>query len=159
MPVCHGSGGLAAQHRFGARSGASIIFLGVFKLVIGVFFGESLVGLLKRFPTALLGVMVIAAGMELLSVGESLNTTGARDIRKAVAGQGGLTGEDMGPMLSDFERKKRWMVMMVTVGLLVGFKNDAVGFLGGLLCHWAFEIPAVVERGVTRWREGRVRLE
>lgn len=26
MPVCHGSGGLAAQYRFGARSGASIIF-------------------------------------------------------------------------------------------------------------------------------------
>ncbi|PWY77674.1 sulfate transporter [Aspergillus eucalypticola CBS 122712] len=159
MPVCHGSGGLAAQYRFGARSGASIIFLGVFKLVIGVFFGESLVGLLKRFPTALLGVMVIAAGMELLSVGESLNTTGARDIRKAVAGQAGLTGEDLGPMLSDFERKKRWMVMMVTVGLLVGFKNDAVGFLGGLLCHWAFGIPAAVEWGARRWREGRVRLE
>ncbi|KAL8636843.1 MAG: hypothetical protein Q9226_009199, partial [Calogaya cf. arnoldii] len=34
MPVCHGSGGLAAQSRFGARSGASIIFLGVIKLVL-----------------------------------------------------------------------------------------------------------------------------
>ncbi|KAK7899876.1 hypothetical protein LTR67_003622 [Exophiala xenobiotica] len=33
MPVCHGSGGLAAQYRFGARSGASIIFLGLLKLM------------------------------------------------------------------------------------------------------------------------------
>ncbi|RAK99378.1 putative sulfate/molybdate transporter [Aspergillus ibericus CBS 121593] len=165
MPVCHGSGGLAAQYRFGARSGASIIFLGVFKLLIGLFFGESLVGLLKRFPTALLGIMVIAAGLELVSVGESLNTTGARDLRKAghgLIGDGliGNEAQEIGPMLSDYERKKRWTVMMVTVGLLVGFKNDAVGFVAGLLCHWAFEIPALVERVKARW-EGRrgVRLE
>ena len=36
MPVCHGSGGLAAQYRFGARSGASIILLGLVKLLIGL---------------------------------------------------------------------------------------------------------------------------
>ncbi|PWY79244.1 putative sulfate transporter [Aspergillus heteromorphus CBS 117.55] len=161
MPVCHGSGGLAAQYRFGARSGASVVFLGAFKLLVGLFFGESLVELLKRFPTALLGVMVIAAGLELVSVGESLNTTGARDIWKAAGRTNGLVGEEIGPMLTDVERKRRWMVMMVTVGLLVGFKNDAVGFLAGLLCHWAFEIPALVE-GVKRWwaeRRGGVRLE
>ncbi|PYH97529.1 hypothetical protein BO71DRAFT_373120 [Aspergillus ellipticus CBS 707.79] len=161
MPVCHGSGGLAAQYRFGARSGASVVFLGVFKLIIGLFFGESLVGLLKRFPTALLGVMVIAAGLELVSVGESLNTSGARDIWKAAGRSSGLVGEEIAPMLTDVERKRRWTVMMVTVGLLVGFKNDAVGFLAGLLCHWAFEIPALVERVKRRWeaRRGGVRLE
>ncbi|MCF7643722.1 putative sulfate/molybdate transporter, partial [Acinetobacter johnsonii] len=31
MPVCHGAGGLAAQFRFGARSGASVILLGLLK--------------------------------------------------------------------------------------------------------------------------------
>ncbi|GAB1200213.1 hypothetical protein APSETT444_009582 [Aspergillus pseudonomiae] len=158
MPVCHGSGGLAAQYRFGARSGSSVIFLGFLKLVIGIFFGESLVGLLKRFPSALLGVMVIAAGLELVSVGESLNTTGARDIMKANFGILGDARQDIAPMLSDADRKRRWTVMMVTVGLLVGFKNDAIGFLAGILCHVGYELPGLWEKVRNRWNEGRVRL-
>ncbi|RAQ51148.1 sulfate transporter [Aspergillus flavus] len=159
MPVCHGSGGLAAQYRFGARSGSSVILLGLLKLVIGIFFGESLVGLLKRFPSALLGVMVIAAGLELVSVGESLNTTGARDIIKANFGILGDARQDIAPMLSDADRKRRWTVMMVTVGLLVGFKNDAIGFLAGILCHLGYELPGLWEKVRTRWNEGRVRLQ
>ncbi|KAE8350153.1 hypothetical protein BDV28DRAFT_139678 [Aspergillus coremiiformis] len=159
MPVCHGSGGLAAQYRFGARSGSSVIFLGLSKLFIGIFFGESLVGLLKRFPSALLGVMVIAAGLELVSVGESLNTTGARDLMKASFGILGDARQDIAPMLSDVDRKKRWTVMMVTVGLLVGFKNDAIGFLAGILCHVGYELPGLWGKVRRRWNEGRVRLQ
>ncbi|KAJ5864888.1 uncharacterized protein N7529_006804 [Penicillium soppii] len=158
MPVCHGSGGLAAQYRFGARSGASIIFLGVLKLIIGLLFGETLVDLLYRFPAAFLGVMVIAAGVELLSVGESLNTTGARDLNHAGVGLLANAEQHLGPILTDEERKRRWTVMMVTVGLLVGFKNDAVGFIAGMLCHWAYEIPGWWEKGRSRWSEGRLRL-
>ncbi|KAL4920906.1 hypothetical protein BDW62DRAFT_175531 [Aspergillus aurantiobrunneus] len=154
MPVCHGSGGLAAQYRFGARSGASVVFLGACKLVLGLVFGESLVDLLHRFPKALLAVMVIAAGLELVRVGESLNTSGARDL--------GRHAEDAGDSsrfhLSEEERTRRWMVMMVTVGLLVGFKNDAVGFVAGMLCHWAYELPRLVHRAQRRWSEGRVQL-
>lgn len=162
MPVCHGSGGLAAQYRFGARSGSSVVFLGALKLVIGFFFGESLVELLKRFPSAMLGVMVIAAGLELASVGESLNTTGARDIGKNFHGLlGGEAMQDVSPMLSDADRKRRWTVMLVTVGLLVGFKNDAIGFLAGMLCHWIYEVPLAIEALKRRWQErrGGVRLE
>lgn len=154
MPVCHGSGGLAAQYRFGARSGASVVFLGVCKLILGLVLGESLVDLLHRFPKALLAVMVIAAGLELVRVGESLNTSGARDL--------GRHAEDANDSsrfhLSEEERTRRWMVMMVTVGLLIGFKNDAVGFVAGMLCHWAYELPGVVHRAKRRWSEGRVRL-
>ncbi|KAJ5124519.1 uncharacterized protein N7515_008344 [Penicillium bovifimosum] len=159
MPVCHGSGGLAAQHRFGARSGSSVIFLGVLKLIIGFFFGETLIDFLRRFPTAFLGVMVIAAGSELLSVGESLNTTGARDLTQAGSGLLAHTQQHLGPILTDEERSRRWTVMMVTVGLLVGFKNDAIGFIAGMLCHWAYEIPEWLERGRSRWSEGRLRLQ
>ncbi|RJE19516.1 Sulfate transporter [Aspergillus sclerotialis] len=158
MPVCHGSGGLAAQYRFGARSGSSVVFLGVLKLIIGIFFGESLVGLLKQFPSSMLGIMVIAAGLELVSVGESLNTSGARDIGKPDSLIIGDAARDAGPVLTDEERKRRWTVMMVTVGLLVGFKNDAVGFLAGMLCHWAYKLPALYEKAKSRWSEGRIRM-
>ena len=35
LPCCHGAGGLAAQARFGARTGAAPVFLGIVKLVLG----------------------------------------------------------------------------------------------------------------------------
>ncbi|OQD81932.1 hypothetical protein PENANT_c024G11478 [Penicillium antarcticum] len=158
MPVCHGSGGLAAQYRFGARSGASVIFLGGLKLIIGLLFGETLVDLLKRFPGAFLGVMVIAAGVELLSVGESLNTTGAQDLKQAGHGLLGSAEQHLGPILTDEERSRRWTIMMVTVGMLVGFKNDAIGFVAGIICHCAYELPGWWERARSRWSEGRLRL-
>ncbi|KAL1975079.1 hypothetical protein VTN31DRAFT_3471 [Thermomyces dupontii] len=157
MPVCHGSGGLAAQYRFGARSGGSVIVLGLIKVVIGIFLGNTLVGLLRRFPLALLGIMVIAAGLELCGVGESLNTAGARDLDKA-SGIRRLEGnEEAAVLLEEDERKKRWTVMMVTVGFLVGFKNDAVGFIAGMLCHWSFLLPKYVHR-FRECREGQIRL-
>lgn len=138
MPVCHGSGGLAAQYRFGARSGASIIFLGLFKLALGILFGESLTDLLHKFPLALLTVMITAAGLELASVGESLNTARARDLAKESIP---LT---QGGEISDEEKKRRWTVMLVTAGLLVAFKNDAIGFLAGLCCHWTYQLPCYI---------------
>ncbi|RMZ82154.1 hypothetical protein DV738_g1840, partial [Chaetothyriales sp. CBS 135597] len=131
MPVCHGSGGLAAQFRFGARSGASIIFLGIFKLLVGLVFGESLTDVLYNFPIAFLTVMIIAAGLELANVGESLNTDRARDIK----GRGVLEIR-----LSEEERRQRWTVMLTTAGVLVAFRNDALGFLAGLVCHWSFGV-------------------
>ncbi|ETI24785.1 hypothetical protein G647_04155 [Cladophialophora carrionii CBS 160.54] len=150
MPVCHGSGGLAAQYRFGARSGASVIFLGLLKLVLGVLFGESLSDLLGRFPLALLSVMIIAAGLELASVGESLNTPRARDLGKkeeeeeeaeAEAEEEEEGGRRCGEITDD-ERKRRWSVMLVTAGLLIAFKNDAVGFVAGMCCHWSFQLSS-----------------
>jgi Molybdate transporter of MFS superfamily len=143
MPVCHGSGGLAAQYRFGARSGSSIILLGIFKILLGLLFGESLVGLLREYPKSLLGVMVLAAGLELAKVGESLNY-GARDLWE-VSDSSNLGGQEQSVLkqqrnLSDEERKERWMVMFMTIGGLLAFKNDGVGFIAGMLCHGTYEL-------------------
>lgn len=135
MPVCHGAGGLAAQYRFGARSGSSIVVLGAFKLVLGLMFGETLVDLLKHYPKSLLGIMVIAAGLELAKVGNSLNQ-GASDLWNTAAGQGLLRQRD----LSDDERLERWTVMLMTTAGILAFRNDAVGFFAGMLCHGAYRL-------------------
>ncbi|KAH7350756.1 sulfate transporter-like protein [Rhexocercosporidium sp. MPI-PUGE-AT-0058] len=158
MPVCHGSGGLAAQYRFGARSGASIILLGSFKIILGLLFGESLIGLLREYPKGLLGIMVLAAGLELAKVGENLNY-GARDLWEASDSAQGEQSEGDGlkhqRTLSDEERKERWTVMFMTVGFLLAFKNDGVGFVAGMLCHFFNQGSKIC----AEWESRRVRID
>lgn len=69
MPMCHGSGGLAAQYRFGARTGGSVVFLGLAKMTIAVLFGGSLLLLITEYPMSILGVLLIFSGLELAVVG------------------------------------------------------------------------------------------
>lgn len=164
MPVCHGSGGLAAQFRFGARSGASVIFLGLIKLLLGLFAGNLTQNLFSKFPSGLLSVMVIAAGLELANVGESLNTAGARDLKGFLEREEAVgTTVDNDPYeygfkeakdLTEDDRKRRWAIMLITVGGILAFRNDAVGFLAGMLCHWSFMLQDYIERRT----ESRIRL-
>ncbi|KAI2602084.1 hypothetical protein GGR54DRAFT_554585 [Hypoxylon sp. NC1633] len=144
MPVCHGAGGLAAQYRFGARSGASIILLGLFKMLLGIIFGETLLDLLMAFPKSLLGIMVIAAGLELAKVGQSLNY-GASDLWEESVDQHKRHRD-----ISDEERTERWTVMLMTTAGILAFKNDAVGFVAGLLCHWAYKVVGWIEKKRSR---------
>jgi hypothetical protein len=65
MPMCHGSGGLAAQHRFGARTGWSVVMLGALKIAAGVALGGVLVTTLGAYPRSILAVMVVFAGVAL----------------------------------------------------------------------------------------------
>lgn len=150
MPLCHGAGGLAAQYRFGARSGASIIFLGLMKLILGLVFGETLIGLLKSYPKSLLGIMVLAAGLELAKVGHTLNQ-GAPDLwqESADASNSGITRRHKA--LTDAERLERWTIMLMTTAGIMAFRNDAVGFAAGMLCHWAYRLSDwVVEKRSNR---------
>ena len=68
MPMCHGAGGLAAQHRFGARTGGSVIMLGVAKIVLALLFGGSLLLWLQAYPKSVLGVLLLFSGLELALV-------------------------------------------------------------------------------------------
>lgn len=151
MPACHGSGGLAGQYRFGARSGSSIIFLGTIKFLLGIVtFWKSgpIVTILANIPKSLLGVLVLAAGVELAKVGESINTD-ARDLR-VLDGDFSWDGKRV-KELDERQRKERWMIMLVTVAALLTFKNDAVGFIAGLLWHWGFKGVRELEA----WRDRR----
>ncbi len=65
MPMCHGAGGLAAQHRFGARTGGSVVMLGTMKVIAGLLLGGVLLTALPHYPMSILAVMVIFAGLTL----------------------------------------------------------------------------------------------
>ncbi|KAH6633109.1 hypothetical protein C7974DRAFT_392151 [Boeremia exigua] len=151
MPMCHGSGGLAGQHRFGARSGSSIVVLGLAKLGLGtlaLWNPGPVVALLAGMPRALLGVLVLAAGVELARVGESVNTD-ARDLRQR-EGEQPWDGKSV-KVLDDRARRERYMVLLVTVAGILAFRNDAVGFVAGLAWHWGFRGA----RRVEVWRDER----
>lgn len=64
-PSCHGCGGLAAQHLFGARSGSSMVLMGAIKMLVAVLLGPGLVHGLEAFPNAILGVLLALSGVEL----------------------------------------------------------------------------------------------
>jgi hypothetical protein len=143
MPVCHGSGGLAAQFRFGARSGASVVILGLVKMVAGLVFSDSLADLLARYPRALLGVMVLAAGLELARAGHSLNC-GAADLwqpdEEGLPTQQQFCRGRIARHVPEVEAAERWNVMLVTTAGILAFRNDAVGLLAGAACHGMYRL-------------------
>jgi MFS superfamily sulfate permease-like transporter len=65
IPMCHGAGGMAAHIRFGARTGGSLVILGVLVLGVGLFCADSIAILFKLFPQAILGVILMFGGLEL----------------------------------------------------------------------------------------------
>ena len=75
MPMCHGAGGLAGQHRFGARTGSSILALGLAKMALAVLFGATLTAACGVFPASILGVMLVASGLELGAAARELGGT------------------------------------------------------------------------------------
>jgi len=103
VPMCHGAGGLAAQYRFGARTGASVIMLGTMKIIAGLLFGSALLKLLNSYPIAILGPMLICAGGELVKSGREV-----------------------------LFHKKDFFVAFVTAALIIG-TNTFYGFLAGSL--------------------------
>ncbi len=66
MPLCHGSGGLAGQYYFGARTGGTNILEGLIEIALGVFLGRSLLGILSAFPMPLVGGMMLMVGVQFV---------------------------------------------------------------------------------------------
>ncbi len=110
IPMCHGSGGLAAQYRFGARTGGSVIMLGVLKVAAGLFLGRMLLVLLQSYPSAILGPMLILAGLEL--------SRAARDVLKHTT---------------------NLIIVISMAGVILAF-NTWAGFLVGCIVYLLFWI-------------------
>jgi MFS superfamily sulfate permease-like transporter len=109
MPMCHGAGGLAGQHRFGARTNGSILFLGGVKMLVAVLFGASLMALCQAFPASVLGVMLAFSGLELALV------------------------------TRDQTRRSEALPMLLTAGVCLGLNNIALGFALGLGLTWCLK--------------------
>jgi hypothetical protein len=65
LPMCHGAGGLQAQYRFGSRSGAAPIILGIVLLILAIGFAEHAVALFSLIPAGAVGALLILAGADL----------------------------------------------------------------------------------------------
>jgi hypothetical protein len=63
FPMCHGAGGLAAQYRFGARTGGSSIYAGAILILLALFFGGSEV--LGIISSGFFGALLLFAALEL----------------------------------------------------------------------------------------------
>ncbi len=105
IPLCHGSGGLAAQYAFGARTGGSMIFEGIIEVFLGLFFSDLLFTTFLFFPEGILAAMLIYTSFTLGKV--------ALD------------------KISDWKK----IVMVLVSALVCLFINITFGFLVGLLFY------------------------
>lgn len=65
LPMCHGAGGLAAQFRFGARSGLAPTIFGAVLLVLALGFADRASALFALIPVGAVGALLIFAGTDL----------------------------------------------------------------------------------------------
>jgi MFS superfamily sulfate permease-like transporter len=65
LPMCHGAGGLAAHHRFGARSGTAPLLLGLALAALALAPGRLGIELLAAVPAAGLGALLLVAAGDL----------------------------------------------------------------------------------------------
>lgn len=63
MPLCHGSGGLTAHYKLGARTGGSNLVIGGLVLAGGLLFGYAALPFLSLIPLAVLGVLLAIVGV------------------------------------------------------------------------------------------------
>lgn len=65
MPMCHGAGGVAAHHRFGARGIGAPLLLAALCLV-GAAAGPAVIAVLARIPDAVIGALLAFAALDLI---------------------------------------------------------------------------------------------
>ena len=108
MPMCHGTGGLAGQYRFGARTGGSVVFLGVVKILLGVFLGGAAFTILASYPISVLGVLLVFSGMELALVTKDIKT------------------------------RTDSFIMIITTAAIIALASIVIGFVAGLVLSYLF---------------------
>lgn len=64
LPVCHGSGGIAGHYAFGARTGGSVIYYGVFLIAAGLLLPDP-AAFQRLFPSAILGALLLVEAVAI----------------------------------------------------------------------------------------------
>ena len=67
IPICHGAGGLAAQYRFGARTGWSNLFAGLILIALAFVAGSP--ATVALFPAGLLAALLLVVALTLVRHG------------------------------------------------------------------------------------------
>lgn len=65
IAMCHGAGGLVGHNRFGARTGGSVIIIGLIFLLLATLFSQF-IEFIMLFPFAIIGVILLFTGLDLL---------------------------------------------------------------------------------------------
>ena len=90
MPVCHGAGGMTAHVKFGARSGAAPIAMGVMLVAVALAIGAGLGSVLAAFPLPILAALLAASGLLHIALLRDLEGAGAWAIAIVVGAVGFL---------------------------------------------------------------------
>jgi SulP family sulfate permease len=64
VPVCHGSGGLTAHYRLGARTGAAPLIMGALCLALALFVDGNALPILALIPYPVLGTLLAFVGVQ-----------------------------------------------------------------------------------------------
>ncbi|MPZ72710.1 MAG: hypothetical protein GEU74_05675 [Nitriliruptorales bacterium] len=94
MPMCHGSSGLTAHYRLGARTAGMSLLLGGALIALGVTFGDQAPAVLGQLPPAVLAALLAYAGVRHAWLVADL-----RGWRLAVAILAGTAGAATGNLL------------------------------------------------------------
>ena len=143
MPNCHGAGGLAGQHRFGARHGTSVAILGAFKMFLAIFLGGSALTLLDALPVAVLGVMLVIAGLELVGTGvsmlmECVTKEETKMEERMDLGHGSESNSKDVNAKKKIIMRKNTLIAMVTAGVIVALQKTHYGAISGWIVHMIY---------------------
>lgn len=69
LPVCHGSGGLTAHYRMGARTPAASIVIGGLCILVAILFGRSALAIRTLVPFAIYGALLLYVGWQHIQLG------------------------------------------------------------------------------------------
>jgi MFS superfamily sulfate permease-like transporter len=68
VPACHGCGGLAGFHAFGARTGGAPILYGGMFVLLGLVFAPGFATVVRVFPMPVLGVVLLFEAVSLMAL-------------------------------------------------------------------------------------------
>jgi SulP family sulfate permease len=105
LPVCHGSGGLTAHYKFGARTGGAPIMIGLGCCVLGLAFGATAVWIIGLIPLTILGAFLLFVGLEHCL------------------------------LIADLQGREEFLVALTTASVSVATRNLTIGYAAGFVMH------------------------